>query len=256
MRLVSSVGVALLGLAVLVGARGVAGGGPAKQTALPREEFAKLVADDAQAVRAGLARGARDKSTARRVKAAAFMIAVYAEATRGQADDRGLAALRDAALQVVELVNAGKGKEAAKLVGLLNPDAKAPGGKPGPVAWEKQLPFEDVMRQFSAARLGGFGLEKELEELGEKDALTAAHLERLARLGYKMALIGRVAEAYADAKSEGGNRTKQNWLTFSEQFRKASLDLARAARAKNQAGARSALERVNKTCTKCHDVFR
>jgi len=71
-----------------------------------------------------------------------------------------------------------------------------------------------------------------------------------------MALIGRVAEAYAEAKNEGGAKTKQNWLTFSEQFRKASFDLARAARARNQAGARAALARVNKTCTKCHDIFR
>jgi hypothetical protein len=184
------------------------------------------------------------------------MIAVYAEATKGQADDRGLAALRDNALKVVRLVNEGKAKEAARLVDLLNPDAKLPGGEPGPVAWEKHLPFEDVMRQFSAPRLGGFGLEKELEDLGLLDALTPAHLERLAHVGYRMALIGRVADAYADAMNQGGNKTKQSWLTFTEQFRKASLDLAQAARARNQAGARAALERVSKTCTKCHDVFR
>jgi hypothetical protein len=242
-------GAGLLGAALLLGARAGAGGGPAGKAAPPKEELAKLVAQDAQAVRDTLAKKTRlDKRTARKAKAAALMVALYADAA-------GLPELRANALKVLKLVGEGKGKEAAELAGKLSLDAK--GGAGDPVAWEKQLPFEDVMHQFSGTGLGGFGLEKELEELREgKDALTAEQLERVTLLGYKLAQIARVADAYADERAEGGMKTKDNWLRLSVNFRKASLDLAQAARAKDQAATRTALDRLDTTCTKCHDVFR
>jgi cytochrome c556 len=249
------VGAALLGLALLV-ASGLAGGGPGDPAGLPKEALAKLVAHDAQAVREGLAKGARDKRTKRRVRASAFMIAVYAQAAMGAGDAGGLAALRDNALQIVKLVEDGKVKEAAKLVKKLSPDAKGAGGKAAPVAWQKQLSFEDLMHQFSSPLLGGFGIEKELGDLAEKDSLTAEHMERLTFLGYRMAMVGRVTDAYADEKNEGGKKTKENWLLLSQQFRAASRELIQAAGSRNQPRTRAALDKLNMSCTKCHDVFR
>jgi hypothetical protein len=243
-------GAGLLGAALLLGVGVGSGGGPAGKAAPPKEELAKLVAQDAQAIRDTLAKKTRiDKRSARKAKAAALMVALYADAA-------GLPELRASALKVVKLIEENKGKEAAELAGKLTPDAKGPGAA-DPVAWEKQLPFEDVMHQFSGTGLGGFGLEKELEELREgKDALTAEQLQRVTLLGYKLAQIARVADAYADERAEGGKKTKDNWLRFSAQFRKTSLDLAQAARARDQAATRTALDRLDTSCTKCHDVFR
>ncbi len=250
MRRASVLGAGLLGAALVLGARAGSGGGPAGNADLPKEELAKLIAQDAQAVRDTLAKKTRlDKRTARKAKAAALMVALYADAG-------GLPELRANALKVVKLVTDGKGKQAAELAGKLSPAGKASGAA-DPVAWEKQLPFEDVMHQFSGTGLGGFGLEKELGDLREdRGALTAEQLERVMLLGNKLALIARVADAYAAERAEGGMKTKENWLRLSANFRKASLDLARAARAKDQAGTRMALDRLDTTCTKCHDVFR
>jgi hypothetical protein len=250
------VGAVLLGLALLLASGAVTGGGPGDKVGLPKDVLASLVAHDAKAVREGLAKGARDKKTKRKVRVSAFMIAVYAQAVMGQGDPGRLAALRDTALQVVKLVEDGKVKEAAKLAERLSPDKEGAGGKVGPVAWEKQLSFEDLMHQFSGLLVGGFGIEKELGDLAEKDSLTAEHLERLRFLGYKLAMIGRVTDAYADEKNEGGNKTKGNWLKFSQDFRVAARDLIQAAGAKNQAATRAALEKLTLSCTKCHDVFR
>ena len=95
MRRVSRTGAAaiLLGLALLAGGA-VTGGGPGDTVGLPKEALVKLVAHDAQAVREGLAKGARDKKTKRKVRASAFMIAVYAQAALGQGDPRGLSGTR------------------------------------------------------------------------------------------------------------------------------------------------------------------
>jgi hypothetical protein len=246
----------LLGLALLLAGGAVTGGGPGDKVGLPKEALAKLVAHDARAVREGLAKGARDKRTKRKVRASAFMIAVYAQAALGPGNASSLTALRDNALRVAKLVEDGKVKEAAKLAERLSVDVQGAGGKIGPVAWEKQLSFEDLMHQFSGQLVGGFGIEKELGDLAEKDALTAEQLERLRFLGHKLVMIGRVTDAYADEMNAGGNKTKSNWLKFAQDFRAASRNLIQAAGAKNQSETLKALAKLNMSCTKCHDVFR
>lgn len=243
-------GVAVLGIALglLLGGTGSVAGGGAGKAILPAGEFAKLVDHDVKVLKEALAKGTLDKKTTRKVRATAFMIAVYAQVA-------GAGALRDDALKIAKLAEEGKAQEAAALAAKLSPAAK--GGKAAPVALEKQLDFENVMHQFASPRVGGFGWEKELGDLAEsKEALTAAQLQHLALLGHKIAMIGHVADAYADEKNEGGTKTKKNWLTFAEQFRHAALAVAESAKAKNDAGTKAAVEKLNTTCVKCHDVFR
>jgi hypothetical protein len=242
-----------LGLWILCGA--FSGAGDRGGKLLPEADYVKLVNHDAKVIQDALAKGTLDKKTGRKVKATAFMIAVYAQANMKGAGD--LAALRDDALKVVKLVEDNNLKEAAAIAARLTPHPKGAGGKAAPVALEKQLDFETVMRQFSSERVGGYGIEKLLEELGEsKDALTAEQKERLTLVGYKIAMIGHVADAYADEKNEGGKKTKENWLAFSGQFRQAAVGLAEAARGGTDPAVRTAVEKLSATCTKCHDVFR
>src|SRR5262245_54105046 len=120
MRRASVLGAGLLGAALLLGVRAGSGGGPAPKAAPPREELAKLIAQDARAIRDMLGKGRLDKRTARKAKAAALMVALYADAG-------GLPELRANALKVVKLVEEGKGKEAAQLAEKLSPDAKGGG---------------------------------------------------------------------------------------------------------------------------------
>src|SRR5262245_30434927 len=247
-----------LSLGLLLGVADGRAGGKNGKPPLPKEAFEKLVAHDAKLIQEMLAKGALDKKSARKVKSAAYMIAVYAQAQLAGADAAAMAALRDNALKVLKLADENKAQEAAALARELSPNPKAsPEGKAGPVPLEKQLEFENVMRQFSSERIGGFGLEKELEDLTEgKDAFTASQQERLALLGYKLAMIGHAADAYADEQNQGGKKTKQNWLTLTEQFRQSAVGLAEAAKSKNEGNIRMALEKLNASCTKCHDSFR
>jgi hypothetical protein len=296
-------GAALLGLAFLVNPG--AGGDKGKdEPALPAGAFRKLVNHDAELLRDELARGSLDTKSTRKASALAFMIAVYADAALGKngPDAAGLVALRKHALDIVALVGEGKRLEATALAAKLSPDIKAVARKPEPgvkksgdkkapdakeggekveaVAWAKKLTFDDVMHQFTSRRVGGLGLEKELTDIAEgKERLTGPDFDRLALLGYRLAMIGRVAAAYGDDKNEGGLKTTKNWQRFAGQLRGASLALAQAARdgkkvetlkaadekgtarlealkKERTAATREALDKVNTTCAKCHDVFR
>lgn len=247
-----------LGLTVLLVGRSPAGD---KGTSLlPPPEFAKLVTHDAKFIQDALAKGELEKKNERKVSATAFMIAVYAQnsMTKGAKNAKELATLRDTALGLVKAVKDSDHKAAASLAAALSPNPKAdPNAKLEPIVFEKVFEFEDIMHQFSSERVGGFGLERELDDLVEsKDALTPAQMERLAYLGYKLAMIGYVADSYAADKNEGGKKTIKNWHSHTDNFRKVTVALSEVAKTKNEANTRAALDRVTKSCTKCHDDFR
>jgi hypothetical protein len=268
---------ALLGLALLV-LPGVGGEGKGEdKPALPVEAFKDLVRHDAGLLRGELARGALDVKTTRKVRALAFMIAVYADAARGKGgpDPAGLVALRDQAFRVVALAGEGKLEKVAEAVAPLSPDFK-PAGKSGEqkaprveaVPWPKKLSFDDLMHQFTSPRVGGLGLEKELSDLAEsKGRLAPQELDRLALLGHRLAMIGRAAEAYRVEKAEGAPKGRTEWQRLAKELREGSRALAEAARGgksattpkaldRQSAATREALDRVNTTCVRCHDLFR
>src|SRR5262249_55420800 len=157
-----------------------------------------------------------------RAKAAAFMIAVYAQANTA-GDAKKMATLRDTALKVLKAVDEGNVKEASALAANLTPTPKEdPAAKTEPVMLAKQFEFEQLMNQFSSERIGGFGIEKELESLLEsKDALTPPQMEKLTSLGYKLSMVAHIVHAYKDDKNEGGMKTIKNWVNLSDQFHKA-----------------------------------
>jgi hypothetical protein len=287
-----AVGSALLGLALL--ARPGAGGGGGKEKdrpALSPDVFKKLVSHDVKLLKEELTRGSFDVKTGRKVRALAFMIAVYADAAldSGRLDAMALATLRTNALDLVARAEEGKGPINAALLARLSPNLKlggkkkglgAPGKKGEAVAWAQKLGFDDLMHQFTSPRVGGLGLEKELSDLAEsKEEFSLKQLDRLILLGHRLAMIGRATESYA-AEQQGGPKTRQLWHNFARQMRDASLTLVDAARAgksyflfkvaascslssalgdaalQRSDATRAALDRVNTTCVKCHDAFR
>jgi hypothetical protein len=226
---------------VLTSGRGAAGG----KAGGPNVEM--LIEQDAKILRDILGKGALDKKGTRKAQSTAFLIAVYA-------DLAGKGETRDAALKVVQLVTDNKAEEAAKLAATLTPPR---GGKAGPAPYAKALEFDVVMKVFSSERSGGYGLEKELEELTDKNNLAPEDLARLSYLGDKMAVIAHATNFYTDAYTEkAGKKSAESWKKLSGDFHAAALALSTAARAKNGPGAKTALEKVNGTCLKCHDVFR
>src|SRR5205085_2644818 len=149
------------------------------------------------------------KKGQKRVRAAAYMVAVYAQ--NAKESTAALATLRDQALKLMHAAEQGKADEAKKLAPTIKvdvvPEASA---KPGPVALEKELDLESVMRIFASEKQGGFGLEKTLEDLAEAKKHDASAMDKTALLGLKVAMIGKAAQAYAPAKDQG-KKTKKAW---------------------------------------------
>src|SRR5271166_808524 len=130
---VRGAGAAVLGLGLwILCSAGSGAGDKGGGKLLPEADYVKLVTHDAKVIQDALAKGALDKKTGRKVKATAFMIAVYAQANMKGAGE--LAALRDDALKVVKLVEDGNVKEAAAVAAKLVPHPKGAGGKAEPVA--------------------------------------------------------------------------------------------------------------------------
>lgn len=134
----------------------VAGHGEGPVTA---GDLSKLVAQEAKSIDAEMAKTTFSKKGQKRVRMAAFMIAVYAQNAKDNAP--AMATLRAQALKVMKAAEAGKADEVKKAAAELRADVKPDtAANTGAVALEKQLDLETVMRMFSSEKVGGFGMEK------------------------------------------------------------------------------------------------
>jgi len=211
-------------------------------------DLANLVKLEIKNMDAELAKASFSKKGQKRVRMAAFMIALYAQ----QAMDNSL---RDQAIKVMQAADTGKADETKKLVAGLSQPFKAPAGKVVPIALEKQLDIETLMRMFSSEKVGGFGMEKALEDLVEAKTLDAIQLEKTRLLGQKISLIALVAHAYAPT-TDKGSKTKKSWDEYATEMQKEAGELADAAHAKKDAEVGKIANKLTATCTKCHDIFR
>jgi hypothetical protein len=188
------------------------------------------------------------------VRMAAFMIAVYAQNAKDNLS--AMATLRDQAFKVMKAAEGGKADETKKLAAMLGPNIKPdPAAKTAPVALEKQLDLESVMRMFSGEKVGGFGMEKALEDLIDAKGLDAGQLEKSALLGQKISMIAKVAQAYGP-ESDQGKKTKKLWSELAVEMHIEASELAAAARANKDADIGKFANKLTVTCTKCHDIFR
>jgi hypothetical protein len=223
---------------------------------LPADAFERLVSQDAKFIRETVVKDKLDKKTGRKVKGAAIMIAQYAQSGMTGANAAEMATLRDHALAIIKAVDDEKLDVARKHAAALSPKPKAePGVKTDVVSLQPHLELEFIMRMFSGERIGGFGMEKELEDLVEmRGPLPPNQQQKTVDYAYKWAMIATLAQGHPPEMEEGKGKTKKNWMSFAEQFRKNSLALAEAAKMNKEVGAAAAA--LSKTCTKCHDVFR
>jgi hypothetical protein len=217
-------------------------------------DLAKLVNMEVKHINGELSKSTFSKKGQKRVRMAAFMIAVYAQNAKDNA--AAMATLRDQALKLMQAAEAGKADEAKKLAATLVPDIKPnPAAKTAPIALEKQLDLETLMRMFSSDKVGGFGVEKALEDLVDAKGLDAGQLEKTALLGQKLSLIARLAHAYAP-QSDSGSKTKKTWNALATEMETGATELAAAAGARKDADIGKLANKLTATCTKCHDIFR
>src|SRR5947207_3380083 len=237
-------------LATLVAALSVAAD-PATKVTLPDAEYKQLVAQDAKVIQDTLAKGAMDKKAAAKIKAAAVLIAQYA-----QDRDTPDAGLRDTALGIAKAAAGGKADEAKKLAADLAPGKGS--GKPGAVDLSKAIEIEEIMDVFKPERGGGQNLEKDLQTLaGKRAAYSAADYQKIVPMVYKIAAIAQIAEGLPPEQS-GGKKTKANWTKWSQEMGVLAVEAGQAAKGAkpDDKSVKATLRKLEKNCTDCHEVFR
>jgi hypothetical protein len=237
----------LFGLA-LAAASDPAPAGDKKAAKLTDEQFVKYVHAQGKYLQEALAKGGKlDKKANRMVVASALLLMAYSI----DGDHADSASVRQNAAELYDAVVAGNFDKAKALAGTFAPTIQKRKEKLTDDKFRGD--YGKLMVFFAPERIGGFSVEKELGDLAEqKDKLSPAQFERLAELGHKMGAIvvaGRVAPPDA-AKG------KKDWPDLVAEFGQAVTGLTAAAEAKNEAGTRQGLEKLEKTCNQCHDIYR
>jgi len=187
------------------------------------------------------------KKAERKARMSAVILAAAAKAA-GK-DGEGMVG---EALKIAKLMEAGKADEAKAIVADLASGKGTPTKTPG--SYKDAIEFELVMRVFSSEKVGGFGMEKALEDLVDhKGAVSGEQAKAALNLATKIALVSDITLHFGPEKEEGA-KTKKAWKAFSEDMTKAANELAASA-AKNGEVSKLA-DNLGKTCTACHDVFR
>ncbi len=235
-----------LGLVFVVSGQG--------QGTLPASDLAKLISQDVKTIESDLSKPTFSKKGQKQVRMAAFMIALYAQNAKDNSP--AMATLRDQALGLMKAASAGKADEAKKIASTLTMDIKPnSAAQISPVALEKQLDLETLMGMFNSDKVGGFGMEKALEDLVDAKKLDAAQFEQTALLGQKVALIAKVTRE-SSPKKELDAKNKKVWSDLASEMQAEAGALTAAAQAKKDADIGKIANKLTASCTKCHDMFR
>lgn len=243
-RHLTATGLAISILTVMVLAKDESAG------SIPAAMVEKLVQEDAKFIQKTLGKAPLKDKNARKVKAAALLIAAYCQMSQDKV--RHLPAWRDAALKLIAAVDEGKVPAQIQLAALFSAKDESVEPRTGPL--HKHLKLEYVMRVFSSPQVGGFGVEKDLETLIDSKApLADEEKNKALLLAYKSLTLGHLIREYVPAEDEG-KKTRKSWLEFAAQMHKASQGLVEAVNTGKNVSA--AADKLALTCTKCHDVFR
>jgi cytochrome c556 len=216
-------------------------------------ELNTMVAADAKIIADTVAKGAPDKKAIAKIRAAALMIATYAQ---GAGDTQ--AGLRDLALKIGKAATDGKVDEIKTLVTELKPGASSTGAKTGVVALQEQFELAELMQQFKPEGGGGISLERNLQTLiNKRAAFTPAEYKAMIPLLLRTAVIAQPCEAFAPAKDEG-TKTKEQWNKWSQEMAELASEGAKLAKTPkpDDKAVKNILKKLEANCTNCHKVFR
>lgn len=254
----AGIAVLLLGVWWLAGAE-TSNAADDKEAPLPIAEadFNKLVDQNVKIIQKTLGEKTSKVNT-NKARAAAIMIAAYAQYGKGGASPEQRATLRDAALKLAGLIEKGKADDAKKeadALSSLKPDAAA---KPEPVPILKKANVDKIdliMRQFNIAAVGGYGIENHYKKLtgsgGTKKELSAAAMnDDFLLMAYRTVAI---AELVKEFKPDKGAKEFQK---YAEDMRVLAVALAEATKKKDGPTALAVVYKVTISCNKCHDKFK
>jgi hypothetical protein len=247
----------LLGIEPGAGTAADAKGAGVYKPVLPDDVFVKLVAEDAKAIKDGLAK-APDKKMVNKAKASALMIAIYAQGAANKPGGKAaeMAGLRDEALKVAKAIEANNLDDAKAKVDGLKPGGAA-AGKAGPMAVHDGFEIDLVMQQFKPERGGGLETEKKLLGfVNKRSGYTPADYQAMVPVLYRIAAIAQPTEALAPAPM--GQKDPAKWVKWSQEMGElavAAAELARKPKPDDKA-VKTALKNLEANCTTCHTLFR
>jgi hypothetical protein len=223
-----------------------AGAGDKKAGALTDDQFVKYVNAEGKYLQETLAKGKPDKKESRKVVASALLLQAYA-LNSSHADKVGVGQIAGA---LFDAFTAGDVDKSKTLAATFYPKIAKSKDK---VDDKFRGKYGQLMVFFSSKVIGGFGVEKELGDMeDQKEKLSPEQFDRLAEIGNKSAVIASVGKLVPPDAAKG----KQDWAGFVSDFSDTAQALTAAAVARNEIATRQALEKLGKTCTKCHDVYR
>ena len=248
-------GTGLLAVACLA----VAGTGSAAEGQLPEGLAEKVIAADIAYLQKELAVKTPEKQVVPSIKATAMLLALAAQNNMAGKDADKMAALRDQALKVAELVSKKDYAGARKAAEALSNPPPAAGGK-APLELHKMHGFElhelmSVFRQYETKtrKLGGRDLEKDVKDIArkKKDADPA----RVAEIGAQVVLIGQYT---LHLPNDEGQAKKKDWDRYTNEMIQIGRDLAATA-TKGKADPAALQKKVyalDANCNACHGEFR
>jgi hypothetical protein len=128
----------------------------------------------------------------------------------------------------------------------------------------------DFMGLFKTRRKEGFGIgdkplanpafdgiENALRELRKDVTMTwLKQADALEITGYRIAALSEVSLARGWTEAETGEKTKKAWTDHTEQMRDLGLAFAKAAAARNAKDIKTAADKLNTNCNRCHKIFK
>jgi hypothetical protein len=225
---------------------------------LPEAELSRVVDESAKVLQDYTKSAGNLNLNAKKVENEAYSLIVYAEVVRrGGSGDGGkkAALLQQAAQQLAEAAKKKDLKAAQEQVKAITGfKSLKPGGDVdmADVDLSQAVPRHNLMEQVNA-------INKKMTEYRRMNAAAfqvKGKPDEVVINAHKMAALSVAITAHAPDKDLPAGKTKQDWLKATEDMRKATLEIAAAAKAKKQADMKSAINRMDTACTKCHDDFR
>jgi hypothetical protein len=231
-----------------------------KDPLVPDADYPKLVEQQIKVLQdtLKLLKDAKDpaekKKMAEKARCTSVLVAAIAQDNLAGKDGGQRATLRDAALDIAALVKANNLDEAAKKTAALK-DVKADGkAKTDKIKlFDVHIDLQEWMSQFKLPKAGGQGTEAQLLKLGsdKKKTIPPTSLnDQLLLMAYQSGMAAELAAEYKPSKDV------KDWLAYSTDMRKSSAELADKIKAKDGKGAFAALNKLNTSCSVCHDKFR
>jgi hypothetical protein len=227
------------------------------QELLPEPVFNKIMEESVQSLKDKTKSPSEFNQKYKLVANEAYSLIAFAEVFR-RANDGDMAQkaiLIEMAAKDLAAAAKGKDLEAAKkqvtvLAGFKK--MKDSEVKPMTEPLQELVPIHNLMEQVQA-------VNKEMikyKRLKESELKAKNKSDEVLRNAHRLACYSVCITSHVPEKDIPKGKSKEDWLKATDDLRKATLEIASAAKAKNQSNLRAAITKMDSACTKCHDDFR